>query len=141
MKKHAGRIIASILAAGIMAASLTACSKSQIEDAVNIALSDPAKVSLVKNGHFEGYPDKAIGDAFNDFFATPTWQEFTADTGEQVVEFNGYFMYMDNETRATIQFEVDEDAGTFSVCAIAFNDVPQNLLMQAALLQKVYGEE
>ncbi len=48
---------------------------------------------------------------------------------------------MDNETRATIQFEVDEDAGTFSVYAIAFNDVPQNLLMQAALLQKVYGEE
>ena len=141
MKEKFKRIIASILVIGSLMVSVTACSKSQIEDAVNIAMSDPAKVSLVKNGHFQGYPDKKIGDAFNAFFGSPTWQEFTADTGEQIVEFNGNFMYLDNETRATIQFVVDEGAGTFEIYTIAFNDVPQNLIMQATLIAKVYGEE
>lgn len=119
----------------------TACSKSQIEDAVNIVTSDPATVKLVKDGSFQSYPDRTIGDAFDSFFGAPTWQEFTADTGEQVVEFNGYFMYMDNETRATVQFVVDLDAGTFEVYTISFNDIPQNMLTQSAFIQKIYEDQ
>ena len=59
-----------------------------------------------------------------------------------VVEFTGYCMYKDVRVKALIQFELDKDAGTFEASYLSFNDVPQNGLTLAALLDTAFsGEE
>ena len=68
-------------------------------------------IDSVKNGNPEMIPDITYGDAYDNFFANPEWRGFTADTGEEVVEFSGdctYYVY--------IQFVLDEDGESFSIC-------------------------
>lgn len=140
------RAAVCIAAAAAVCAAMTGCGGSRnasnvVEDIVTAVISDPAKVALVKEGTFEAYPDQKIGKAFDGFFGSPLWSEFESTDGQQVVEFNGTFMYMEKETNATIQFIVDEDAGTFELYTIEFNDVPQNKLMQLSMIAKIFEGE
>ncbi|MBR6643991.1 MAG: hypothetical protein IKL28_10090 [Lachnospiraceae bacterium] len=97
-------------------------------------------IQFVKEGTNSAYPGTTYGEAFDDFFSSPRWSYFEADTGEDVVEFTGGCYYNDVKVDALMQFTLDKSAGTFEVTYLSFNDVAQNKLMIAALLEKVFEE-
>lgn len=84
------------------------------------------------------YPECEYGDVFDEFFGSPTWKYFEADTGEQVVEFTGYCIYQDVEVKARLQFILDMENETFESGAMSFNDVPQLELITTAMIQKAF---
>ena len=101
-----------------------------------------SKVSSVKNGYFQayssddGYPN--VGDAFENYFDDTSWKAFTSDDME-IVEFNGKFLYYDDETDCCLQFQTYED-GSFDIYAVEFNGIPQDKLTISTLLEKVMDE-
>lgn len=103
----------------------------------NVRDKDNPTVLLVKNGSFTDHPEKSIGNAFQEFFGSPTWKYFDGETGEKVVEFTGRMMYQDAEVKARLQFLIHED-DTFEVGALSFNDVPQNQLTTNQVLEAVF---
>ncbi|MEX1029122.1 MAG: hypothetical protein WDZ91_03635 [Paenibacillaceae bacterium] len=102
--------------------------------------SDNAYVLSVKGGYFQDNPDQLFGETFEQFFGSPTWKYFKADSGEHVVEFTGYMMYEETEVKARFQFIVLEDE-TFEIGALSFNDVPQDTLTENAVLNAVFSLE
>lgn len=114
---------------------------NDIEEAIEVETTKNSEfVMNVKNGTLNSFPDQLIGDAFEDFFSSGDWKYFQADTGEQVVEFTGFCMYMEEKVKARLQFIVDEDTGNFEVGALSFNEVPQNELTIETLLLAIYEE-
>ena len=102
-----------------------------------------SKVSSVKNGYFQayssddGYPN--VGDAFENYFDDTSWKAFTSDDDMEIVEFNGKFLYYDDETDCCLQFQTYED-GSFDIYAVEFNGIPQDKLTISVLLEKVMDE-
>ncbi|MCC0566764.1 hypothetical protein [Brevibacillus borstelensis] len=109
-----------------------------VEDAVSM---ESETTRIVKEGHFEDFPEKSIGEAFGTFFGSPSWRSFQAESGEDVVEFKGTCMFMDKRVNAVIQFIVNQENRTFRLYAVEFNDIPQNNLIQMALMGKVFEKE
>lgn len=97
-------------------------------------------VSMVKNGHPDKYPDSTYGKSFDKFFGSPTWKYFKSDDGKDVVEFTGDCKYENVKVKSKLQFILDMDSGTFEAGALSFNEVPQNKLITASLLNKVFEE-
>jgi ribosomal protein S27AE len=95
-------------------------------------------VTFVKNGSPISYPDITYDEAFSAFFSDTSWEYFVSDKGLDVVEFNGDCLYYDSEITVTIQFVLDMKNGTFEMEYVAFNDVPQSVLMSYALITKVF---
>ena len=54
----------------------------------------------------------------------------------EIVQFDGEFMYYDDETDCSLQFETYED-GTFEIYAVEYNGIPQNKLEIASLVEEV----
>lgn len=106
----------------------------------SIPMGNPSVISSVKNGKLSGYPNKTVGDAFDDFLSGPVWQEFTADSGEHVVQVKGKCLYMEETVTLCVQFVLDDDDDTFSLYTVTLNDIPQNRLTQLGLLSAVYDE-
>ena len=102
-----------------------------------------SKVSSVKNGYFQayssddGYPN--VGNAFENYFDDTSWKAFTSDDDMEIVEFNGKFLYYDDETDCCLQFQTYED-GSFDIYAVEFNGIPQDKLTISVLLEKVMDE-
>lgn len=127
---------------------LSGCSTStvegagkEVEDAItNITDADNKYVQMVKGGYREGNPDLTYDDAFNAFFGTPRWKYFKGEDEQDVVEFTGDCTYQDTPVKARIQFVVDEENGTFEATYLAFNEVPQNMLMLSGLIETVFSE-
>ncbi len=71
-------------------------------------------IDLVKNGAPEMISDITYQQAYEYFFDSPQWRGFTADTGEEVVEFTGKCIYYDQDAQVYIQFVI-EDEETFSM--------------------------
>ncbi|MBS4174253.1 cell division site-positioning protein MapZ family protein [Bacillus sp. FJAT-49736] len=139
-----GMILGSVLfAVGCDDSSDTAKKvKDDLNDTIqSVANKDNKYVLFVKNGNLNGYPDVTVGDAFANFFSSPKWKYFKADSGEQVVEFTGFCTYMDKEVKAKLQFIVYDDSDQFDIGALEFNEVPQNALTRAALIKAVYEEQ
>lgn len=109
------------------------------DQAKNIADKENENVLSVKNGYPENYPDVTFGDAFDNFFGSPTWKYFEGENGEDVVEFTGYCTYQDVEVKARLQFVLNDD-GTFTSGALSFNEVPQSQLITSAMLEKAFEE-
>lgn len=155
--KRLGLVIISI----VMAISISACSLShvskEIEDQVtNAVQEDNEYVLSVKKGHPVSYPNKTYEEAFKNFFGSPTWKYFlgTVEGSDEngdgkpdykkdnvdIVEFTGYFTYNDVEVKARIQFTLDTDSNTFTATYLAFNDVPQNMLMLTSLIDTAFTD-
>jgi hypothetical protein len=138
---------------------LCACGAEAVVDDVkdqvsNVVQADDENVLAVKGGTNSNYPGITYEEAFESFFAYPTWKYFKGtqdgpdDDGDgepdytiddiDVVEFTGNCTYSDVEVKALIQFELDNDAGTFKASYLSFNDVPQSSLMLNALLSTVF---
>lgn len=109
------------------------------DQAENIADNDDEHVISVKNGYPEAYPEITFGEAFDSFFASPTWKYFESEDGQDVVEFTGYCTYQEVEVKARLQFILEED-GAFTSGALSFNDVPQSQLITGAMLEKAFEQ-
>ena len=114
----------------------------EVAEAVQAEVTkDNEFVVLVKSGNLNSYPDIEIETAFADFFSSPKWKYFEAETGEDVVEFTGYCTYMEKKVKAKMQFLVVENSDTFEIGALEFNEVPQNELTKMALLEAIYEND
>ena len=103
---------------------------------------DSEEISIVKNGHFNGHPQKTVGEAVDNFFANPKWESGVGSDGETkgktLVNATGKITYMDKEVKAEIQFIVNKDNGTFNMNAFEMNGIPQNVFMVAGLINKMF---
>ncbi len=106
----------------------------------DVLMSDQQVINSVKEGKLNNYPNKTVGKAFDDFLGSPVWTEFTADSGEHVVQVKGKCTYLNEPVTLIVQFLYNEDDNTFSLYTMTINDVPQNRLMQIGLLSAVYDE-
>jgi hypothetical protein len=104
----------------------------------NAVTSLDPRTKIVREGSFAAYPDIKIEDAYKAFFTEPQWRYFQATDGKKVVEFSGKCTYMDKPVKATWQFILHDDNENFELGALDFNGVPQNRLLEAALLEKVF---
>lgn len=107
-----------------MAASLIACEGGKA-------------IQIVKSAHIDDYPNKTVGEAFEDFFGSPKWEEGgleddnIREQGITLVNFTGKMMYADKEVEAVIQFQANKDTGAFKFEAFELNGIPQDLLRMA----------
>lgn len=132
-----------VLAIGIVLASLllSACSEKDVRDYVeNVADAENEYVLGVKNGTPASIPEITYGEAFENFFALPTWRHFKAESEEDVVEFTGKCTYHDVEVKARLQFIISDDGEHFEQGALSFNDVPQSNLITVAVVYKAFEE-
>jgi hypothetical protein len=128
---------------------ITGCSDSimqsvgrEIQDQVsNIQQANNEYVQMVKNGYIENNPDLTFGVAFENFFASPTWKHFEAETGQNIVEFTGDCTYLDTPVKARLQFILSDDDGTFEIGALSFNEVPQTELVKTALFIAIFDND
>lgn len=135
--------------------SLISCRSDDIIDqTANIVQAVDENVLSVKNGTCSSYEGITYGEAFDSFFSLPTWKYFKGtqegpdEDGDgkpdytndniDVVEFTGSCMYSDVEVKARIQFTLDKENGTFDATYLAFNEVPQNMLMLNMLISKAF---
>jgi hypothetical protein len=105
---------------------------------VSDSLADSANVSLVKNGHLEGYPDVTVGHLADHFLESPQWSAGEDDNGDRFVNVSGKMTYMDKPVQALIQFTIHEER--FDLHAFEMNGIPQNNLWKAEFFAKVYEE-
>ena len=73
-------------------------------------------VLAVTEGTLSDFSDKVtVGEAFEDFFDNPEWKSFEDEDGRIIVEFNGECTWKGEAADCCVQFEIDEDDGTFEV--------------------------
>ena len=103
------------------------------------ALSDAfgnSAIASVKKGHFSGWPNVTVGDAFEDFFADTKWKSFK-DGDDTIVEFTGECTWYDKPADAKIQFTVDDEK--FEITYFSIDGNTFNTLEIAAILSKIMG--
>ena len=150
--------IKKILLMIIMVIFLTGCDESDVTDQItNVVQAEDPNVVGVKNGTNSEYPNMTYGEAFESFFAAPTWKYFKGtkngpdDDGDgkpdyveenvDIVEFTGYCTYHDVEVKALIQFTLNNAEGTFQATYLSFNEVPQSNLIMWALIGKAFTHD
>lgn len=98
-------------------------------------------VRMVKTATLEAYPQKTVGDAFDDYLKNPKWESGLSEDGIRFVNVSGKILIYGKETDIVVQFVIkDEKAGIFSYNACELNGVPQNDLFVWGLLEVVYNE-
>lgn len=136
----------AIIAVIVVALGLTIISAVKDEDSSSSSSSSSGSapviyenpyVTIVKTTTNSKY-GVTYGAAFNSFFANPKWSYFSATTGENVVEFEGGFLYDGSPATATFQIVVDMDEGMLTVHHLSINGVGQSNLILATMLQKVF---
>lgn len=125
-----------ILIGGLIVLALVICFALRSGD--NNSIVEDSHVTAVKGGSPEAYPDITYGEAFESFFSNTSWKYFESDKGKDIVEFTGDCLYADTEVTATFQFELDMEDGTFEIVYLGFNDVPQSILIEYALISKAF---
>ena len=150
--------IKKILLMIIMVIFLTGCDESDVTDQItNVVQAEDPNVVGVKNGTNSEYPNMTYGEAFESFFAAPTWKYFKGtkngpdddedgkpdyvEENVDIVEFTGYCTYHDVEVKALIQFTLNNNEGTFQATYLSFNEVPQSNLIMWALIEKAFTND
>lgn len=96
-------------------------------------------VQMVRGGILNGYPQKTVGEAFDDFLDNPKWESGVSEDGERFVNVKGGILYLNKEAELAVQFFVDEKNEAFQYNACEINGVPQNNLIFWGLLEAVYS--
>lgn len=141
MRKHIVIIALIVFCFALISAG---CGTSDVVDQVaNVTNKSEPIVQMVKGGHPAAYPSVTYEDAFDSFFASPTWKYFVgtqedSETEHDIVEFTGYCTYQDVEVKALVQFAVDVDNETFEASYLSFNEVPQSALTLGALIDTAF---
>lgn len=94
-------------------------------------------INMVKNAHPSSYPRITYGEALNDFLSHPRWS-YISTKRHDIVQVEGDCMYDGERAHVVIQFDVDEDAGRFEAYAMEIDGEPQNILVIALFLDKVF---
>lgn len=72
------------------------------------------------------YGTKTYGEALDDYCTNTKWESFTAESGEQVVQFNGNAYYKGSEKEVIIQFLITGDCESYELSYFAFDDTACN---------------
>lgn len=126
------KVVGSIITMMFFCFLLIGCGVSYSENNENI--------QFVKQGYPESYPNKTYGEAFDSFFERPQWKYFVSEDDEDIVEFTGKCLYLEEEVDVCIQFTLDKKAGTFDINYLSFNEVAQNRLMVWAVISAAFEE-
>lgn len=95
------------------------------------------KIDGIKYAHLSAYSEKVtIGDAFNDFFADPSWESYKNGATEYV-KFAGECTYYGNRALMVITFEYMEN-DWFKVSNISLNGTNLNEFEQAVILELIF---
>lgn len=149
------KIVSIALIVGMILVS--GCSFSDITDQIaNLLQSNDEHVLNVKKGHPFSEPDITYGQAFDEFFKSPTWKYFVGtkdgpdddedgkpdyvEDNVDIVEFTGYCMYSDVEVKALLQFTLIKEYDAFEATFLSFNNVPQTTFVMGVLIDKVFEE-
>lgn len=97
---------------------------------------ESADVSLVKNGQLDGFPDVTVGQLVENFLGDSRWSTDKGPGGQRIVNVKGQMTLMGKPVQAAIQFFVQ--GKRFELHAFEMNGIPQNNLVKAALLDKMY---
>lgn len=98
-------------------------------------------VQLVRGGILDGYPQKTVGEVFDDFLDNPKWESGVSEDGERFVNVKGRILYFDKEAELAVQFIVDEKNGTFQYNACEIDGAPQNNFVFWNLLESIYNDD
>lgn len=154
IKKFAA-ILLAIMVTVVAASCLTACDDTDDSSGSTVKTSaEDDTIKMLKDGYPQDGTEITYGEAFEAFFANPTWNHFTGtrngpdddEDGEpdyveenvDIVEFTGNCMYSNTEVKALIQFEISGD--TFEAVFLSFNDVPQTEQMLNDVLEAAFEE-
>lgn len=83
-------------------------------------------ILMVKNGTLEAYPQKTVGEAFDNYLANAVWESGKSEGGQRFVNVRGEILYDGNNAEIIVQFFVDENNGLFMYNACEINGIPQN---------------
>lgn len=98
-------------------------------------------VRMVKTATLEAFPQKTVGDAFDDYLKNPKWESGLSEDGIRYVNVSGKILIYGEETDIAVQFVFkDEKAGMFSYNACKLNGIPQNDLFVWGLMEAIYNE-
>ena len=80
----------------------------------------------VADYEMKSYGTKTYGEALDDYCTNTKWESFTAESGEQVVQFNGNAYYKGSEKEVIIQFLITGDCESYELSYFAFDDTACN---------------
>lgn len=154
-KSRVATLIAVVMLIGLGGCSAESAVSDLEDQTANVLQAEDEHVLAVKNGTNPSYPGRTYGEAFDSYFSEATWKYFkgttdktdedetdTLDSEKQisdVVEFTGYCMYKDVTVKALIQFTLEDE--TFKATYLSFNEVPQNELILAGLINAVFTDD
>jgi len=102
--------------------------------------NDVSSVLSVKKGCPNQYPDITYEEAFEEYFANPTWKNIGKDEeGNEIVKFTGSCAYLGNEAIAEIKFKIYEEQGSFIVSSVKVNNEEMDVLGNV-LIMTVFEE-
>lgn len=152
----------SILLIGTLCISICACGSSSdpgvddvVDQAANAVQSNNKYILAVKNSSPKFCPEITYGEAFDEFFSSPTWKYFKGtkegpdddEDGEpdytvddvDIVEFTGRCEYQGVKVKVLLQFSSDPDSDTFEATYLSFNEVPQSSLILIGLVEAAFN--
>lgn len=97
------------------------------------------QVELIKYGTFEQYPDKTVGETFDDFFARGDWQEVTNDSKSIVVAYHGEKQIDNHNYDIRIEFYKEKDSEAFDIQRIVVDDEALSLSETTSFLEYVFS--
>lgn len=98
-------------------------------------------VEIVKNGILDQYPQKTVGDAFDNFLEKEVWESGITEDGIRFVNVSGELLYADELANVIVQFMVDEENESFTYNACEIDGVPQNNLIVRSLFNTIYNSD
>ena len=117
--------------------------KAEVENPFDDPEYESIFINAVKAGVPANYPDITIGEAFDQYFASPEWRAFEGadsyhdDTLDYIVEFTGGCTYEGAEAQALIQFTISREFDSFETTFFSLDGDPMtfaklNELMEVA---------
>jgi hypothetical protein len=100
---------------------------------------DSKIINIVRNGKLSAHPENTVGEAIDSFFVSPRWKATITPDGQNYVNATGDIAYLGKTLKTVLQFKVDPGDETFEINGFELDGVPQDTLMLAALLEKMYG--
>lgn len=128
-------VFAAIGCAAVVLLLLVSCAGLAIIG--NSRVDQNSDIAFVKNSSLdEDRPGVSIEALANNFFGNPRWTSGKSASGQRFVNVTGDMTYMNKKVKGVLQFFVSDDS--FEVGAFEINGVPQNQLVTAGLLIKMY---
>lgn len=91
-------------------------------------------VNVVRNGHFNNYPNVSVGEAFDQFFINDGWRSFIS-SGRRVVEFKGDCLWWNVQSTIEMQFIITDNK--FELTNMHINGVSMDNEIISVLINKV----